>query len=383
MSANENFDDDLFSDFVIEPEGRNEKNTFQPWHNPRKQLVRKEQWAHFIKEHYKPILSDRKIIKYFSLPGDDLLDIRFIHNEVCSPLGLKLKFVGFNDHSADPVREQNANLSLAEVRAMPLISEDSVYYENDILHTGQYNSLAYSRIKEGGDYDVINLDFCDSITSKDPESGFENHYQLLKQIISIQRSRDEPWLLFITTRIGMIHIHDKTLRLLNECYNENLKDTDFRNESKEVFNIENIENLTTELDKGELFNKIICTSLSKWLLSFSLTFTPQISIKVLDAMEYTVLPSASHPDMISIAFLFKPHPQNLQDNKGLAPSTKKYTNLKEAEIATRYIGRFNKTTDCDLYLSSDEKKREEVILESQKLLAAARFNVSNYREHFN
>lgn len=382
MSTQERFDDGLFSDFTIEPEGRTEKIIFQPWHNPRKQLVRKEQWVHYIKENHESILTGRKTIKYFSLPGDDLLDIRVLHNEICLPLNIKLKFVGFNDHSSDPVREQNAYLSLAEVRAMSLISDESVYFENNALHIGEYKSLAYTRMKEGGDYDVVNLDFCDSITSKDPLKGSENHYQLLKHIISIQRSRDEPWLMFITTRVGQSHVHANTLRVLKECYEGNLNHACFQKESENYFKIGKIEDVDAALDDNELFSKFICTSISKWLLNFALSLTPQVSIKVLDAMEYTILPEAAYPDMISIAFLFKPHPHGLQDSKGLAPSSKRKQILEEYEIAKNYVYRFHKTTNCDSYLSSDAIKKEEITLESQKLLESARFNITNYRQFF-
>jgi hypothetical protein len=81
-------------------------------------LVRLEQWVYFIND-----LIDKKIkqidkLKYFSLPGDDLLDVRTIHEEICIRRQIQLHFMGFNDHESDSAREQNANISLTEVRAL-------------------------------------------------------------------------------------------------------------------------------------------------------------------------------------------------------------------------------------------------------------------------
>lgn len=382
INLSESFDDDLFAGLEIEPVARERKDKFKPWHNPRKQLVRKEQWIYFIRKHIGNMLADRKVIRYFSLPGDDLLDIRVLHDEVCVPEKIKLNFLGFNDHSSDAKREQDANLSLAEVRSMPFIDRNSLYYHNNILQVGRFKSLAYTRMKDGGDYDIINLDFCDSMTSIDPATGDENHYQLLKNIISIQRSRDEPWLLFITTRIGVKHVHESTLKILLECYKDNLNDEVFKAESKAKYGISNEVELIASLDNPEKFSKIICTSLCKWLLKHTLSFKPQTTVKVLDAMEYKVFPEAQSADMISFALYLKPHPDRLGDHAGLAPGKLISEEFKEPEISFRYINKFFKTTNCDTWLEGNPERKEVAIQESMSLLESARYDVSQYRSHF-
>lgn len=382
MEMHESFDEGMFDDFTEEPASRKAKKPFKPWHNPRKQLVRKEQWVYFTSYYLKAMLSERTTLKYFSLPGDDLLDVRVFHDEICEPNKVKLNFVGFNDHTSDPEREQDANLSLTEVRAMPFIAKESVYHENNVLHVGVFKSLAYSRMKDHGDYDVINLDFCDSITSCEPTKGEESHYHLLKNVISIQRSRDEPWLLFITTRVGIEHIQPDVLELLLNCYEENLKDEKFRNESFEKYSVSNRDELIDALKEPKSFNKLICISICKWILSQALSSKPQVTVKVLDAMEYKVNPRAQHADMISFALYFIPHPDKDTDKIGLAPVKKKHQEFREPDISLPYLYRFSVTTDCDEWLNGDNDKKENVIGESMKLLESARYDTSSYISYF-
>lgn len=381
MSENNNFSDDLFDDIDTVPGTRTPKNTFLPWHHPRKQLVRKEQWVHYIKQNIQIMLGDRTTLSYFSLPGDDLLDIRVLHDQVCEPNNLELKFIGFNDHTEDSGRAQNANLSLAEVKAMNKVSAESKYFSNNILQVGSQNSLAYMRVKDNGDYDVVNLDFCDSIISSAPQAD-ENHYNLLFQLLYIQRSRDKPWLLFLTTRIGREHVQTDALTLLLDCYKENLENEVFNECSSRVYGISNAMELEGNLRNASTFSKVLCTSFCKWLLKNALSLTPKNTIKVLDAMEYTVHSEAQHPDMISIALLFKPRLDLLQDGSGLARTSRSTEILSEPVISSRFLNRFSSTTNCDNYLRTDESKRTEIFNESVELMKSARFDTTNYIDSF-
>lgn len=85
MELHESFDQGLFDGLIEEPASRKTKKEFKPWHNPRKQLVRKEQWIYFTSKYLANILSGRTTLKYFSLPGDDLLDVRVFHDSICEP----------------------------------------------------------------------------------------------------------------------------------------------------------------------------------------------------------------------------------------------------------------------------------------------------------
>ncbi|BEO45305.1 hypothetical protein SMQE13_46560 [Serratia marcescens] len=371
--------EDLFEENVKEPEERLVKNEFFAWHHPRKHLVRMEQWLHYIKEHKESIIRG-STLKYLGLPGDDLLDIRVIHDEFCTKNNITLKFIGFNDHTSDEKRTQNANLSFAEVRAMAHISPESIVIDNDILHIGEPSSLAYERVKDNGNYDVVNLDFCDSIAIRDPQAL--NHYNLLTKILQIQSNRDNPWLLFITTRIGKEHVNDNSLKALIHCFESNLKSACFSEKSAACFGISNSQELDEAIKDERKFNKVIITAFCKWMLTFCLDLNPKTTMKVLDSMEYKVNPKATNCDMVSFALLLKPHPESVIDRFKLASHQSKKVIFSESEIASHYIYRFNVSTNCDTYLQDDKNKKEEMIKQSIKLLNSARYDTSSYRDQF-
>lgn len=380
--TDQTFFEGLFENVQEAPEGRLVKKTFLPWHHPRKHLVRIEQWVYFINAFVEKNLKNQPRLKYFSLPGDDLLDIRTIHDEVCLRHRIELQFMGFNDHEEDSLREQNANISLAEVRALSNIDQRSEYHHNNILTIVNKGSLAYDRFKNLSDYDVINLDFCDSVTKKKPDNKVPNHYNLLTKIIQLQNHRDTPWLLFLTTRIGTSHIHEEALSLFKSHYRSNLENECFKEKSEQIFNVFDDDSLNESFSDCDNFRKIVSSSICKWLLSFSLSLTPKTTIKVLDAMEYKVLPESEYPDMISIALLFTPHPDEVTDPLGLAKPKGKVQVFEEPVIASRYLEKIKNCTDCDNYLASSPDKKELMIQRSISLLRSARFDTQDYRLHF-
>src|SRR5215212_3754207 len=71
------------------------KRTFMAWHHPVKQIVRARQWAKLTGK----LLAERRqrleVLRYFTLPGPDLLDVRVL-TEVCSPLEIPIHYFGFN-----------------------------------------------------------------------------------------------------------------------------------------------------------------------------------------------------------------------------------------------------------------------------------------------
>ncbi|ELY2555344.1 hypothetical protein SNN91_000413 [Cronobacter sakazakii] len=381
MTQNE-FSQGLFEDYQEIPDGRIIKNEFSPWHHPRKHLIRLEQWVHYINSYSKRILHDKKDFKYFSLPGDDLLDIRTIHEEFCLKKEIKMRFLGFNDHTSDADREQNANLSLAEVRGLKYIDKASQYHDNNILNINSKESLVYQRFKEFGDFDVINLDFCNSVTKHQPSKKDNNHYNFLSKIIQLQNHRDKPWLMFLTTRVGDGHVHPQTLEIFKRCFINNLSDDTFRNKAEQLLNIYDSDSLEKSLLIDDKFRKIVSTSFFKWMLTYSLSLTPKTTIKVLDVMEYKVYPKSTSPDMLSFALIFTPHHDQIHDPIGLAKSFVAVEKFREPTIASYYIERVCSATDCDKYLKERPDKKEIMTVRSIDLLKSARFDTSSYREQF-
>ena len=78
------FADNIFGEEVAyEAPLPEEKKEFLPWHRPRKQFVRHYQWCKEIRRMISHTPPADGVLKYLGLPGVDLLDLRYFHEEVC------------------------------------------------------------------------------------------------------------------------------------------------------------------------------------------------------------------------------------------------------------------------------------------------------------
>jgi len=54
------------------------KTAYKPWHHPVKQIVRARQWAALTKRLIEARTDATAKLRYFTLPGPDLLDVRVL-----------------------------------------------------------------------------------------------------------------------------------------------------------------------------------------------------------------------------------------------------------------------------------------------------------------
>lgn len=376
MSAHDSFLDGLFDDVLDQPADRPRKNKFFPWHKPRKHYVRTKQWIRIINRHIDTIKTGEDI-KYLSLPGDDLFDVKLIHDNICVPKDINLNFLGFNDFNNEVgFRKEDANLTLTEVRAMSNINSQSDVINYDIMNVGNHNSIPYKHVKSHGNFEIINLDFCDSMLGRVPSKIYADHYKLLTTLFRIQSSRDNPWLLFITTRIGNEYIAPEALKILLDCFENNCQDKKFSDVITNEFGYNlslSIDELITE---GKKFSNVVLISLLKWMQKNCLTLNPNFVVKLEDVMEYTVNYASTAPDMISFALKFTPKPNINHDPLGLAISNDQP--LDEVEIACRFPSVIVRKRDCDLELEQNQILMQEMIHETENMLKNARYDTTNF-----
>src|SRR5436309_470968 len=99
---------------------------FQPWHRPRKQLVREEVWGSEISWLIAQNRTGDEGLKYLGLPGADLLDLRYIYQEFCKTGEHGLKFLGFDSAALPESPHGDAlNVSLQEVRSLRHVDKGS------------------------------------------------------------------------------------------------------------------------------------------------------------------------------------------------------------------------------------------------------------------
>ncbi len=376
MSANESLMDGIFDDIIDQPADRPKKDEFFPWHKPRKQYVRVKQWLRIINRNFDAI-SPNNELKYLSLPGDDLFDVKLIHDEVCIPKNVQLSFLGFNNFNNETgFRKEDANLTLTEVRAMPKINSNSDVINYDIMNIGKHDSIPYKQVKAHGTFEVINLDFCDSVIGRAPNKFQDDHYKLLTQLFRIQSSRDNPWILFITSRIGNEYIDEEALRILLNCFDRNCQDQRFVDTITDNFGYDLDTSLEEIILDGQAFSNVVLVSLLKWMQTYCLTLNPNFVVKLEDAIEYTVNPASTSPDMVSFALRFTPKPNINYDPHGLAINN--HPPLNETEIACRFPPVLVRKMNCDVELNNDDLLRQEMITQTEILLKKARYDVTNF-----
>ncbi|HBX8276139.1 PP_RS20740 family protein [Klebsiella pneumoniae] len=371
----------ILDDVEIEPMNRMVKSNFEAWHLPRKQYVRVYQWIFLINRYRAKLLRGCTTLKYLSLPGDDLLDLRVLHEEFCSKTKITLEFLGFNKYPRDinNPRNNDVNLSLVEVKEKQYISPTSDILNNDIRLISNKTSTAYKETSERGPYDVINLDFCDSIFSKQSES--HNTHALLREIIYIQSSRRRPWLMFITTRVGESYIDRETLDKLMACFQDNLKNDVFSSAAKEKLSISGFSDVSNALKQNDSHINITLISLLKWLLSYALSFKPAFKIELCSTMTYVVDINSPGVDLVSFALIFTPIDERPEDKFSLISSEiQKVPTPSEPELAVEFITNVLKKTNCDIILQDNQKTWDNMLSQTEKLLSESRYVLAKYKD---
>ena len=160
-NRNRDFIDRIAPDQVIHISPPLEKE-FKPWHKPRKQWVRLEQWRNETERLLGELNLDGRPLRYLSLPGKDMLDIR-VFAQLCQNKGIQLKCLGYDESVSSDSDQTEVSISWNEVSNQ--IQPTSIILPDNISVLKNKGSHAFSYIKKLGSFDVVNLDFCQSISS--------------------------------------------------------------------------------------------------------------------------------------------------------------------------------------------------------------------------
>lgn len=347
----------------------------KPWHKPRKQWIRKNQWAALADE----LLTSRKPadrpFKYLTLPGEDLFDIRILH-EVCAEHQILLKFLGF-----DSTRKTEVNIASDEVIRLPWIHKESQLLPDRVELLATAKSLAFEHAKKFQGFDAINLDFCDSVGGR--EAGTKGGaLDAIRTIIELQtREAAHPWLLFVTSRCDRTSVDQSVRAILAKILLENMSQSaaflgritgsPFALSLAMLSDEENGTQVTGE--KEHLFTFGI--GFSKWLIKLAVAVW---RVKQTYTAGYRVAGQAAQPDMLSLAFRFERINPSVADTTGLAPppaKDKSASSPTKDEMVAAALNEFENLTDVDDLLLKNETLREQMIAENAVLMAQARYDL--------
>ncbi|MBN8960600.1 MAG: hypothetical protein J0H71_05665 [Rhizobiales bacterium] len=368
---------------------RAEKKTkFAPWHHPVKQVVRSKQWAdlthRLLVDSRSP--DQQKTLRYFTLPGADLLDVRVLA-EALAPLGTKIEYFGFNAAPSSSMEGgamagvPDASFSAeSALRQAGQITNDALVLTDRLEDIAIPGSQAANQLSQRQHFDVINIDGCDHLGYV-PNGRQSSTFAALEKLLGHQLLFRKPWLLFITTRADAKLLGPHTVKMQGAIL-ENIRD------HGESFNPAladcigaNIATLQSDLNaawstQSDTFLKVYSVGLGKYLLHF---FHGQhnLSADVELASVYTYPIQQTEPDMLSLAFRIIPHPLNVQ------PATAGTTSVRsplEPEQGVKLAARAKRMWNIGIAVNEIDDLRSSAIDGTKKLLDAANYDLSAWQD---
>ena len=368
----DDFASGIFSDAEYE-RAHAEPKKFQPWHKPRKQFVRREQLSTLLLDLYEK-REPTDPLRYLGLPGTDLIDLRYLYEQLCRATARPLSFLGFNTE-AQPGNSAHVDLSISldEVRRLPNVDARSNVIHDDFRRIGNRKSIAWSRAWNLSPFDVVNIDLCDGLAS-DPPQNDESVYKALNQLMALQARNRHPWLLLVSTRIrhGMFDA-DAEEQLVN-LFRKNVNSCEGFAEVCEQLLESDVKSIDpTKCSESDLLN-LMTVAIGKWLAA--LVRVHSLShVELASTHGYRVNPHAIREDLVSLALRVEPVIKASPDP--LAPTAP--TLDDECATAMAILKRSTHRLDVDTILEQQLKVREELIDETEELLDKARYDVTGYR----
>jgi hypothetical protein len=348
---------------------------FESWHRPRKQFVRRSQWASCLRDIYAgrdP--ADR--VNYLGLPGTDLLDLRVFYESVCVPQQRVLRFLGFHN-GINPGSPETLSLevSLQQVKLRGLVHEGSKVLHDDINKIGTGDSVAFQEAKRTAPYDVINLDFCSGFASDEPQ-GLDSIYSTLNQIMAMQR-RLEPWLLLITGLVGRDVFDQQAAHRLLQLFLAARECEGFSEACSVYFETRDLDLLDIDSCSDNDYFYAMAIGFCIWVFDRAQALAAnRVSLRA--AFYYQVNLDGPRPDMVSMAIRFRPYVVAAPDPAGLAAGESRP--LNPCEAAVQFATKFANAVDVDERLKGHEGLRNELVNESAQLLLEAGYDEEEYRQ---
>ncbi len=301
-----------------------------PWHQPRKQLVREEQWLRLSRRLIKAESSrlgssaqggERPEIRYLTLPGIDYIDVRQLA-DVCRDWNCRLTSIGF--HAGDGRNPQVARAKLREKSLIDAgcITRHSHTYARRFEDISETSSNAYQDIEQRGPFHIVNVDACGSLappTAKHARRLVEAVFRVVE--LQFQKTTGR-WLLFVTTDARRESVSGETLeRLCQTIFKNADENAGFRGVAARLLDpgavdVRAAAESATE-QTGLAFLKLFSLGLAKWLLH--LAQGTKREMQTHNSYCYSTTGKGDRrPSMACLAFEFLPPPPGLEDPFGVS-----------------------------------------------------------------
>lgn len=349
-------------------------DTLQPWHQPRKQFVREQQWRLYaerlIRRLEGHLTLESGVVRYLTLPGVDQFDVEIL-GELCSEKDLNLEAVGFlAEAEKDPIRARTQVRTESLIKR-GLIRDTSVIYPYRLEEVTARRGQAYRDVRSRAPFHIINIDACGSIAAPSAQHS-TRIIDALHRLIEIQlNAATHPWMLFITTDARPENLSPQVNAALAEAIRENARESDeFRVGAISCFGAVDQtldEALESAGDSNDSFVAMFSLGLTKWLLHNAAANSWDVKPKAFYSYSTTAHGSDA-TSMPCLAFEFAPRPIELRDQfgavipDGINMQENRPNYSMEALRRATEIGNLDQRLEADLQLRTELAERQLMLL---------------------
>lgn len=364
---------------------RKPRTTFAPWHHPVKQIVRDYQWA----EHVKRLLDNhrqeghRETLRYFTLPGADLLDVRMLSDTLPDT---QIEYFGFDmgydaDRTEDPPDSKGTYLlTESALRQAGRITSRAEILADRLEDIALVGSQAANRLKQQGVFDVVNVDACDHLAYV-PNGRTKSVFDAVETLLAHQLRAVDPWLLFLTTRADPKLLGSPGTKMQGAIH-KNLEKhpTEFGEALADCLG-GNILTIASDVamhwaTQSPSFLKLFAVGLGKYLLQY---FHGQqnlpAKVELVSLFAYRV--HSTVPDMLSMAFLITP--KGIKVQPATAGGAETIPSI-EVSDAVGFTAKAARMWDVDEAMSKDPQILADGVQGTEKLLSAANYDIALWRD---
>lgn len=362
---------------------------FKPWHKPRKHWIRENQWGKNCGDLMATFTATEDEFRYLSLPGPDLLDVRFIL-QTCANANKRLRFLGFNNPTDETDDDQfSLTKGVAEIVQNVHVSQFSAVIPDRLENLALKNSVAQEHLTAFGSFDAINLDLCNSMLGHVPKGDQSTYFDAVHALFEHQKKhRTKPFLLFLTTRTDQKTIDIATLAKLETAVRNNLQYPDFCKRLHTEFDVpaHDVNELVTDSVVPNRWNpstlsRFVSVALGKWLLGRLWNGHPRWKLRLVDSCEYKV---HSDRDMLSVSFVCEQVLTPVADSSKLSShiSTNSLSSATECSLALNLLDDCRATFDLDKKIAADNDLHTGLIDRCAVLMEGAGYPAADYKKYF-
>lgn len=361
---------------------------FKSWHLPRKQWVRRKQWAETTAKLMEQLGIRDRPLRYLGLPGSDLLDLEVLAS-ICGDATVRFRYLGLNSATQQAAEATMQRIANNALHANGNIDGQSILLPDDFTALASKQSIAFSRLREFESFDVVNLDLCDAFTSL----GGKPIHLALQNVVEYQtNARTQPWLLFITIAVDRRAIVEPELSKYGELLDSNAHDApEFGSHLSELIG-DAISQPAQALSAatGAQLARLLVLAMGKWLHGV-VCGQPSWTIELKSSVYYRWGIAGSQPvagaiadgGLLSAVYGISRSNVPASDPSGISgvsPSAPADRVADERRAALQMARRARNTFDLDCALQRDRALREELTRESAQMLSARNYSESKYME---